>query len=34
MPLFISLLPNSELKAFDPRSNPAYTKSEPSPLPV
>ena len=34
MPLFISFLPNSEPKALDPRSNPAFTKSEPSPLPV
>ena len=33
-PLFISFLPNSVPKAFAPRSNPAFTKFEPSSLPV
>ena len=34
MPLFISFLPDSEPNAFAPRSNPAFTKFEPSPIPV
>ena len=33
MPLFINLLPNSEPKAFDPSSNPAFARFEASPLP-
>ena len=31
--LFINFFPNSDPKAFDPRSNPAFTRLEPSPCP-
>ena len=31
--LFISFLPMSDPKAFDPRSKPAFTRLDPSPLP-
>ena len=33
IPLFIYFFPNSEPKAVDPRSNPAFTRLEPSPCP-
>ena len=33
IPLFINFFPNSEPKAFDPRSNPALIRFEPSPFP-
>ena len=34
IPLLISLLPNSEPKAFDPKSSPVFNRSVPIPLPV
>ena len=33
IPLFINLLPKSELIAFDPNSNPAFARIEANPLP-
>ena len=33
IPLFINFFPNSEPIAFDPRSNPALIRFEPSPFP-
>ena len=33
IPLFISFLPMSDPKAFDPRSKPAFIRLDPSPLP-
>ena len=33
IPLFINLLPKSELIAFDPSSNPAFARFEANPLP-
>ena len=33
IPLFINLLPESELTVFDPSSNPAFARFDASPLP-